>query len=164
MLNLLKVLKWKNIYWNVRIQSESLLCCQSKVCSDALIKKKIAEFLTIWVHVETVMFAAEYSDCMLYIFCLHLTQFILSCFVSLKFTNYVCKQITIHGWQLEFPEAKVIKLGVEHYDYNTSCGNNNIWHNDSDHACLNSIILWLCFLKIIFIMIFNILLLLILSL
>ena len=67
--------------------------------------------------VEIVMVAAEYSDCMLYIFCLHLTQFIL-------LTNYVCKQITIHGRQLEFPEAKVIKLGVEHYDYNTSCGKN----------------------------------------
>ena len=50
---------------------------------------------------------------------------------------------------------KVVKLGVEHYDYNTSCGNNNVRHNDSDHACLpsrvlkmkgadlNSIMLWL---------------------
>ena len=52
---------------------------------------------------------------------------------------------------------------VEHYDYNTSCGNNNIWHNDIDHACLNSIILWLWFKKKI-IMIFNILLLLIILL
>ena len=71
------------------------------------------------------------------------------------FTNYVLKQIIIYGRQFEFTEVKVVKLGVEHYDYNTSCGNNNIQHNDSDHACLpsmcrkmeganlNSIILWL---------------------
>ena len=36
---------------------------------------------------------------------------------------------------------KVVKLGVEHYDYNTSCGNNNVQHNDSDHACLPSRVL-----------------------
>ena len=29
-------------------------------------------------------------------------------------TNYVCKQITIHGRQSEFPEAKIIKLGIQH--------------------------------------------------
>ena len=29
-----------------------------------------------------------------------------------------------------------MKLGVEHYDYNTSCGNNNIQGNDSDHGCI----------------------------
>ena len=68
----------------------------------------------------------------LHFFCLHLTQFILS-------TNYVCKQITNHGRQ--FPEAKIIKLGLEHYDYVTSCGNNNVWHNDNDHACLPSRVL-----------------------
>jgi len=51
--------------------------------------------------------------------------------------------------------VKVIKLGVEHYDYNMSYGNNNVRHNDSDTACLpprvlkmegadlNGIILWL---------------------
>ena len=70
------------------------------------------------------------------------------------FTNYVFKQIIIYGRQFEFTQ---VKLGVEHDNYNTSCGNNNIRHNDSDHACLpsgvlnmedadlNSIILWLWF-------------------
>ena len=42
------------------------------------------------------------------------------------FTNYVFKQIIIYGRQFEFTQVKVIKLGVEHYDYITSCGNNNI--------------------------------------
>ena len=71
------------------------------------------------------------------------------------FTNYVFKQIIIYGRQFEFRQVKVVKLGVEHYDYNTSCGNNKVRHNNSDHACLpsrvlkmegadlNSIILWL---------------------
>ena len=54
------------------------------------------------------------------------------------FTNYVFKQITIYGRQFEFTEVKVIMLGVEHYNYNTSCGNNNVRHNDSNHACLPS--------------------------
>ena len=51
------------------------------------------------------------------------------------FTNYIFKQIIIHGRQFEFTEVKVVNLGVEHYDYNTGCGNNNVWH-DSDHASL----------------------------
>ena len=41
------------------------------------------------------------------------------------FTNYVFKQIIIYGRQFVFTQVKVIKLDVEHYDYNTSCGNNN---------------------------------------
>ena len=45
------------------------------------------------------------------------------------FTNYVFKQIIIYGRQFEFTQVKVIKLAVEHYDYNTSCGNNNVQHN-----------------------------------
>ena len=61
----------------------------------------------------------------------------------------------MYGRQFEFTQVKVVKLGVEHYDYNTSCGNNNVRHNDSDHAWLpsrvlkmkgadlNCIILWL---------------------
>ena len=53
------------------------------------------------------------------------------------FTNFVFKQIIIYGWQFEFTQVKVIKLGVEHYDYNMSCGN-NVQHNYSDHACLPS--------------------------
>ena len=90
------------------------------------------------------------------------------------FTKYAFKQIIIHGRQFKFTEVKVIKLGVEHYNYNTSCGNNNVQHTDSDHACLpsrvlkmkgadlNSIILWLWLGGggdgggVIFIMIFNI--------
>ena len=81
------------------------------------------------------------------------------------------------GRQFKFTQVKVIKLGVEHYDYNTSCGNNNVWHNDSDHAYLPYKVLKMegvdlllalffgCdFFQVIFIMIFNILLLLILSL
>ena len=89
------------------------------------------------------------------------------------FSNYVFKQIIIYGRQFEFTKVKVIKLAVEHYDYDTSCGNNNAQYDDSDHACLlsrvlkmeganlNRIILWLWFFWVIFI---NILLLLILSL
>jgi len=38
---------------------------------------------------------------------------------------------------LNFQKLKS-KSGVEHYNYNTSCGNNNVWHNDSDHASLPS--------------------------
>ena len=34
-----------------------------------------------------------------------------------------------------------LQFGVEHYDYNMSCGNNNVWHNDNDHACLPSRVL-----------------------
>ena len=96
------------------------------------------EFLTTWVRVEIIMFDSRmvtisiFWSYSLHFFCLHLTQFILS-------TNYVCKQITNHGRQ--FPEAKIIKLGLEHYDYVTSCGNNNVWHNDNDHACLPSRVL-----------------------
>ena len=95
------------------------------------------EFLITWVHVEIIMFNSRmvissiHSNNILYSFCLHLTQFTL-------FTNYVCKRITIHGRQFEFPEAKVMKLGGE--CYNTSC-ENNVWHNDSDHACLPSRVL-----------------------
>ena len=33
------------------------------------------------------------------------------------FTNYVFKQIIIYGRQFEYTQVKVIKLGVEHYDY-----------------------------------------------
>ena len=85
------------------------------------------------------------------------------------FTNYIFKQIIIYGTQFKFTE-EVIKLAVEQCDYNTSCGN-NVRHDDSDHACLlsrvlkmeganlNSIILWLWFFLVIFIMIFSILLL-----
>ena len=51
--------------------------------------------------ISSIIILYIYSDRMLYIFCLHLTQFIL-------FTNYVCKQITIYGRQFEFLEAKVI--------------------------------------------------------
>ena len=89
------------------------------------------------------------------------------------FTNYTLKQIVINGRRFEFTQVKVVKLGVEHYNCNMSCGNNNIRH-DSDHACLpsrvlkmsgadlNSIILGE--FLVIFIMIFYILLLLMLSL
>ena len=85
------------------------------------------------------------------------------------FTNYIFKQIIIYGRQFEFTKVKVIKLGIEHYNYNTSCGNNNVQHN---RACLPSrvlkpILIALFFGReffVIFIMIFNILLLLILSL
>ena len=88
------------------------------------------------------------SDHTLYNFCLHLMHFIL-------FTNYVIKQIIIYGKQFKFTQVKVVKLGVEHYDYNMSCGNNNDRHNYGDHAWLpsrvlkmygadlNSTILWL---------------------
>ena len=75
-----------------------------------------------------------YSDRTLYIFCLHLTQFVL-------FTNHIFKQIIIYGRHFEFTQVKVVKLGVEHYDDNTSCGNNNVRHNYSDHACLPSRVL-----------------------
>ena len=73
------------------------------------------------------------------------------------FKNYIFKQIIIYGRQFEFTQVKVVKLGVEHYNYKMSCGNNNIRHNYSDHACLpsrvlkmyganlNSIIPWLWF-------------------
>ena len=75
-------------------------------------------------------FCSSYSDRTLYIFCLHLMQFIL-------FTNYVFKQIITYGRQFEFTQVKVVKLDVEHYDYNTSCGNNSVRHNYSDQAvCL----------------------------
>ena len=57
------------------------------------------------------------------------------------FTNYVFKQIILYGRQFEFTQVKVVKLDVEHYDYNTSCGNNNVPYNDSDHACLPSRVL-----------------------
>ena len=95
------------------------------------------------------------ADRTLYIFCLYLMQFVL-------FTNYVFKQIIIYGRQFEFTQVNVVKLGVEHYDYSTSCGNNNVRHNYSDHACLpsrvlktegadlNSIILWLWFFSNIY--------------
>ena len=42
------------------------------------------------------------------------------------FTNCIFKQIIIYGRQFKFTEVKVIKLGIENYDYNTSCGNNNV--------------------------------------
>ena len=92
------------------------------------------------MHVEIVMCKSKlvihsiYSDRTLYIFCLHLMQFIL-------FTNYVFKQIIIYGRQFEFTQVKVVTFGVEHYDYNTSCENNNVQHNYSDHACLPSRVL-----------------------
>ena len=57
------------------------------------------------------------------------------------FTKYAFKQIIIHGRQFKFTEVKVVKLGVEHYDYNMSCVNNNVQHNNSDHAGLPSIVL-----------------------
>ena len=76
----------------------------------------------------------QYNLIVLYILCLHLTQFIL-------FTNYVFRQIIIDCRQLKFTQVKVFKLGVEHDDYNTSCGNNNVRHNYSDHACLPSRVL-----------------------
>ena len=57
------------------------------------------------------------------------------------FTSYVVKQIIIYRRQFEITQVKVVKLGVEHYDYNTSCGNNNVQHNYSDHACLPSRVL-----------------------
>ena len=57
------------------------------------------------------------------------------------FTNYIFKQIIIYGGQFEFTQVKVVKLGVEHYDYNMSCGNNNIRHNYSDHVCVPSRVL-----------------------
>ena len=57
------------------------------------------------------------------------------------FTVDVFKQIIIYGWQFEFTQVKIVKLDVEHYDYNMSCGNNNIRHNYSDHACLPSRVL-----------------------
>ena len=71
------------------------------------------------------------------------------------FTNYVFRQIIIDHRQFKFTQVKVVKLGVEHDNYNTSCENNNVRHNYSDHACLpsrvlkmqganlSSIILWL---------------------
>ena len=88
------------------------------------------------------------------------------------FTNYVFKQIIIYGRQFEFTNVEVVKLGVKHYNYNTSCGNNNVRHNDSDRACLPSRVLkpilialfFGCDFFAIFIMIFIFLLLLILSL
>ena len=57
------------------------------------------------------------------------------------FTNYIFKQIIIYGRQFKFTQVKVVKLGVEHYDYNTRCGNNNVQRNYSDHACLPSRVL-----------------------
>ena len=49
--------------------------------------------------------------------------------------------LTVHfgAWidSNKFTQVKVIKLGIEHYDYNTSCRNNNVRHNYSDHACLS---------------------------
>ena len=57
------------------------------------------------------------------------------------FTNYVFKQIIKYGRQFKFTQVKVVKLGVQNYDYNTSCGNNNVRHNYSDHACLPSRVL-----------------------
>ena len=69
-----------------------------------------------WVGAEIVMFDSRfvissiavyiYSDRILKFFHLHLTQFVLSQFVL--FTNYICKQITTHGRQFEFLEAKII--------------------------------------------------------
>ena len=144
----------------------SFCCCRSKLCSDAFVNLFLTEFLTTWVHVEIVMCDSKlviisiYTDRTLYIFCLLLTQFVL-------FTNYVFKQIIIYCRQLEFTQVKVITLGVEHYDYNTSCGNNNIRHNYSDYACLpsrvlkmqgadlNSIILWLRFFFFFYFIIIN---------
>ena len=36
------------------------------------------------------------------------------------FTNYDFKQLIIYGRQFEFTRVKVVKLGVEHYNYNTA--------------------------------------------
>ena len=47
----------------------------------------------------------QYILIVLYIFCLHLMQFVL-------FTNYVFKQIIIYGRQFEFTQVKVVKLGA----------------------------------------------------
>ena len=44
----------------------------------------------------------------------------------------------LYTLQFKFTQVKVVKLGVEPYDYNMSCGNNNVRHNYSDHACLPS--------------------------
>ena len=68
------------------------------------------------------------------------------------FTNFVFKQLIIYGRQFEFTGVKVVKLGVEHYDYNTSCGNNNVQHNYSDHACLPSTVLKALFFGCVFIL------------
>ena len=84
----------------------------------------------------------QYTDHILCIFCLHLTQFIL-------LTYYVCKLITIPllGRQFEFPEAKVVKLGVEHYDYNTNCGNNNAFSCDTQNMVHSYLLATFCLLK-----------------
>ena len=55
----------------------------------------------------------QYILIIFFSFCLHLTQFVL-------FTNYVFKQIIIYGRQFEFTLVKVVKFGVEHYNYKTA--------------------------------------------
>ena len=42
------------------------------------------------------------------------------------FTNCIFKQIIIYGRQFKFTQVKVVELGDEHYNYNMSCGINNI--------------------------------------
>ena len=74
------------------------------------------------------------------IFWFYSLHFLLALKTIVLFTNYICKQITRHGRPFEFPEAKVIKLGVEHYDYNISRGNNNIWHNDDDDEVMLNVL------------------------
>ena len=114
----------------------SFFCCWSKVCSDALEKKNCHQVSyntgACWNHnVRQQIGYKQYILIVLYIFSLHLTQFVL-------FTNYIFKQTIIYGRQFEFTQVKVVKLDVEHYDDNTSCGNNNVRHNYNDQACLPS--------------------------
>ena len=61
-------------------------------------------------------------------------------FINLFFTEFLTTWVHVEmvSRQFEFTQVKVVKLGVEHYDYNMSCGNNNVQHNYSDHACLPS--------------------------
>ena len=81
-----------------------------------------AEFLTTWVRVEIVFYSRMVISSLFWSYSLHFL-------------------IIIHGRQFEFTEAKVINLGVELYDCNTSCGNNNVWHNFCDHTCLRARVL-----------------------
>ena len=64
------------------------------------------EFLTTWVCVEIVMFNSRMVISS--IFWSYSLHFLLDLTEFLLFTNYICTQITIHGRQFEFPEAKVV--------------------------------------------------------
>ena len=113
------------------------------------------KFLTTWMGVEIVMCNSRLViNSIFWSYSLHF----LLVLNAVHFVYNVFKQIIIYGRQFEFTQVKVIQLGVEHYNYNTCCGNNNVRHNYSDHACLpsrvpkmegadlNNIILWLWFL------------------